>query len=65
MFDKLINRYVRHTLTAAAGYLVHKGVVDAELAGATVEVAVSFVSAAALGWGAILFSKVSDKLKLG
>lgn len=64
MFDKFINRYVRHTLSAAAGYLVAKGVVDAETAGATVETVVTFAGVIASGGLAILLSKISDKLRL-
>lgn len=57
------NRYIRHTLTAVSGYLVAKGVVDAETAGATVETVTNFTIATGLGAVALFFSKLSDKLK--
>lgn len=57
------NRYVRHTLTAVSGYLVAKGVIDTETAGATVEAVTNFTIASGLGAVALFFSKLSDKLK--
>lgn len=57
------NRYIRHTLTVVSGYLVGKGVVDAETAGATVEVVTNFTIATGLGAVALFFSKLSDKMK--
>lgn len=57
------NRYIRHSLTVVAGYLVHKGVIDAETAGSTVEQITTFSVAAALGAVSLILSKASDKLK--
>lgn len=57
------NRYVRHALTVVSGYLVARGVVDAETAGATVETVTNFTIATGLGAVALFFSKLSDKLK--
>lgn len=64
MFDKFINRYVRHSLSAVAGFLVAKGLVDAETAGATVETVVTFAGVVASGGLSIILSKISDRLKL-
>lgn len=57
------NRYIRHGLTIVSGYLVHKGVVDAETAGQTVDVVTNFGIATILGAASIVLSKLSDKLK--
>ncbi len=60
-----VNRYVRHSLTVVAGVLVQKGVVNADVAGSVVNSVTDFALAAGLGVTAIVFSKLSDKLKLG
>ena len=62
MFEQIFNRYVRHTLTFASGYLVSKGIVDGEVAGITVDVLSNFLLASITGGFAIFASKVSDKL---
>lgn len=60
--ENIFNRYVRHGLTVAAGFLISKGM-DAEVVNQTADAVVNFSGAAIATGLSLLFSRISDKVK--
>ena len=62
-FDLLTTKFVRRSLLVVTGYLVHKGAIDADTAGQTVEAITNFAVAVGTGVTSLVLSKLSEKLK--
>lgn len=62
MFNKLINRYVRHALSLGVGYLTAKGALDPETGSQVIDVGTQAVVAVVSFFGITKLSLISDSV---